>query len=63
MWKYPDSWSKQARYISNGYIKWIRLGAISYEDAKEMILNSYHVPIIKNRTLKRLNRWHRKGKI
>ena len=62
MWRF-DSWSKQARCMSDGYIKWIRLGAISYEDAKEMIFNSYRAPIIKNRALKRLNRWYRKGKI
>lgn len=63
MWKIDNSWSKQARRLSNVLIKWIRFGAISYEDAKEMIFNFYCAPIVKNRALKRLNRWHREGKI
>jgi len=57
------SWSKQARNMSDGYIKWVHLGAISYEDAKEMIFNSYRSPVIKQRALKRLNLWKRKGKL
>lgn len=57
------SWSKQARRMSNTYIEYISCGDTTYEKAKEMISASYRAPIIRQRALKRLNLWKRKGKI
>ncbi len=62
IWR-AKSWSKQARNMSDAYIEYINRGYTTYEKAKEMIFASYRAPIIRQRALKRLNLWKRKGKL
>ena len=57
------SWSKQARNMSDFYIEYIKRGDIPYKRAVKLISMSYRAPIIRQRALKRLNRWKRKGKL
>ena len=57
------SWSRQARDMSDFYIGYINRGDITYESASKLISMSYRAPIIRQRALKRLNLWKRKGKL
>lgn len=60
---HPESWSQQARKMSNKYIRRINRGELTIEEAIKRISNSYRHPLIVRRAAKHFGRKVREGKV
>jgi hypothetical protein len=60
---HPESWSKQARNMSNNEIWSVNNGWTTIEGAIRFFSNSYRAPIIRQRAAKRFGRYVRAGKV
>lgn len=60
---HPESWSKQARNMSNDMIESINVGYETIEGAINFFSRSYRAPLIRYRAAKRFGRKVREGKV
>ena len=60
---HPESWSKQARNMSNGIIESVNIGYETIEGAIGFFSRSYRAPLIRYRAAKRFGRQVREGKV
>ena len=60
---HPESWSKQARNMSNDIIESINVGYETIEGAINFFSRSYRAPIIRYRAAKHFGRKVREGKV
>ena len=60
---HPESWSKQARNMSNDIIESINVGYETIEGAISFFSRSYRAPLIRYRAAKRFGRKVREGKV
>ena len=56
---HPDSWSKQARRLSDRIIENVKYGDWTYEEGARFFNTSYRHSLIRGRAAKRYGRWRR----
>jgi hypothetical protein len=60
---HPESWSEQAREMSNRIAANVNSGAWTIKEGCEFFQHSYRHPLIRNRAAKRFGRLVREGKV
>ena len=60
---HPESWSQQARNMSNNMIESVNVGYETIEGAIHFFSHSYRAPLIRHRAAKRFGRKVREGKV
>lgn len=60
---YPQSWSQQARNMSNSEIQSINAGWSTIRGTLRFFSNSYRHPLIRQRAAKHFGRKRREGKV
>lgn len=60
---HPESWSQQARNLSNDVIESVNKGYRTIKEATNFFSHSYRAPIIRYRAAKHFGRKIREGKV
>lgn len=60
---HPESWSQQARNLSNNVIESVNTGYKTIKEATDFFSHSYRAPLIRYRAAKRFGHKVREGKI